>query len=258
MKSLKILLTNQSGCFHPGIVALAKVLSGAHQVIIAAPLRAQYSRGHALTTRRPVRVAQYSVLSKVKFFSVDGTPCDSVALAMDKLVKSKPDLVIAGIDPDINVGEKIYSSGVVSAAVLGTMHGVKSISISASVDDDKDEKSYVPLAKAFLKNLVTLVNNIPPDTTLNINFPKKPKIKDIKFTHLTCEDVVSAEYTHEVNPFGQEYYWMKKNTKATLASLEKKGDIYWLKQNRITVTPLKYDLTSEEGLKALERSQISL
>ena len=259
MKNLRILITNQSGCFHPGIVALAKVLSGSHRVVISAPLRAQYSRGHELTTRRPLRTAQYSVLNKVKFFSVDGTPCDSVALAMDKLVKAKPDLIIAGIDPNINVSENIWSSGVVSAAVLGTMHGVKSIAISASVDDEKDEKAYLPFARTFLKNLGTLFASIPDDTTLNINFPKKNKSKIIKFTHLSCDEVVENQYTHEVNPFGQEFYWMKKpGDQNNLSKLEKKGDVACLKQNFITITPLKYDLTSEEGLRILERSSISL
>ena len=259
MKSLKILLTNQQGCFHPGIVALAKVLSASHQVIIAAPLRSQYNRGHALTTRRPLKSGQYTVLKRVKFFSIDGTPNDAVALAMDKLVKSKPDLVISGIAPHNNVGEKVYASGVVSSATLGTIHGIPSIAISASVKDDKDESEYTQIAKAFAKKLGILYNNIPEAVTLNVNFPRRAGVKKIKYTHLTCLGHGDHEYEYEVNPFGQGYYFMKPHDHDnSLARLEDRGDVYWLKQNFITVTPLKHDLTNKGAFEILENSGVTL
>ena len=97
---MKILLVNEEGCFAPGIIALAKALSVSHRVVIVGPLSPLCGTGHTFTNgNAPIQVRQYfTQLSKVKIFAVSGTPCDCVTLALDKLLKSKPDLIISGID----------------------------------------------------------------------------------------------------------------------------------------------------------------
>ena len=246
MKQLKILLVNESGCFHPGIVALAKVLSSRHRVVIVGPLHEQDGRGHMLTTSsHPLRAQQYFVLNKIKVFGVNGTPCDCVLLAIDKLLKSKPDLIITGIDSKNNRGETIYSSSVVSAAIEGTIQGIKSIAVSASVKDPKSERSYMPVARAFARKLPYFWRNIPKDTTINVNFPAKFSTRKIKATHLTL-NTVANQYEEEINPFGTQFYWLKSPLGGcSLSTLDQRGDIYWLKKGFITVTPLKLDLTDE-------------
>ena len=259
MKSLKILLVNEKGCFEPGIIALAKVLSAHHRVNIVAPLHGKDGVGHKLTAVYPLRAEQFYVLKKVKILGVNGTPCDCVALALDKLLKSKPDLIISGIDTMNNRGGLIFTSGVVSAATLGTIHGVRSISVSAAVDDPKSEKEFLTVARTFAKKLPELYKNIRADVTLNVNFPKKLNAKQIQCTHLTLQ-LVDNTYMHEVNPFGRQFYWMNTPPIAdqTLSQLEMRGDIYWLKKNFVAVTPLKYDLTNYDFMEKLEKSGIAL
>jgi len=254
MKQLKILLVNEAGCFNPGIVALAKVLSSRHRVVIVGPLKEQYGVGHRLTTSsHPLRAEQFYILNKVKVFGVNGTPCDCVLLALDKLLKSKPDLIITGIDPRNNRGETIYSSSVVSAAIEGTIQGIKSIALSAQVKDKNSEKCYMPVARAFARKLPYFYGNIPKDTTINVNFPAKFSTKNIKATHLTL-DIVENEYEEEVNPFGTTFYWLKSPLGGcNLKTLDQKGDIYWLKKGYITVTPLKLNLTDEEVYEELNQ-----
>ena len=256
--SMQIMLVNEDGCFHPGIIALAKVLSQKHRVNIVAPLNPLSGVGHSLTTsQEPLRIRQYFVLRNVKVFSVSGTPCDCVTLGLDKILKSKPDLIISGIDSTNNRGETIFSSGVVSAAVEGTIQGIKSIALSAKCENS-EEKDYMAVARVFERYLHNLVDVIRPGITLNVNFPANFSKRDIKYTHVT-DGLINNKYAAEVNPFGTQFYWLKTPRMGFgLEALEQKGDLYWLKRNYITISPLKLDLTCHESIPMLEKAGIKL
>ena len=256
---MRILLTNEAGCFHPGIIALAKELSKDHRVCIVAPLTRQSGAGHALTVdQRPLRAQQWFVLNHVKIWSVDGTPCDCVALAMDKLLLSKPDLIISGIDPMNNIGNIVHSSGVVSAAIEGAIQGIKSIALSAAIENEKQERAYRHVAKYVARKLEFLATNTPDFGVLNVNFPEKIKAKNVMPTHMT-DGLFDNEYEIEVNPFGSTFAWMQNPTREFgLDAYEKKGDLYWLKQGYITLTPFKLDLLKGEALTALQNAGIKL
>lgn len=256
---MKILLTNEAGCFHPGIVALAKELSRDHRVCIVAPLNGLSGAGHALTTdERPLHAQQWFVLDAVKMWSVDGTPCDCVALALDKLLLDQPDLIIAGIDPVNNRGNMIYSSGVVSAALEGAIQGIKSIAISANIKDAKKEKSFRAVAKFVARKLPLLTAAIPDFGALNVNFPAKVKPKQIMAAPLT-DGLLDNDYEIEVNPFGSTFAWLKSPLmEFGLDAYEQKGDLFWLKQGYITMTPLKLDLLKTEAIDAIQKAGIKL
>jgi len=256
---MNILLVNEQGCFAPGVITLAKALSARHRVVIVAPLHPQIKSGHRLTTSAyPLRVRQYFVLNKIKIFSVNGTPCDCVTLALDKILHSKPDLIISGISDYNNRGEFIYSSGVVSSAVEGTIQGIPSISVSGKVRNTADEKAFARIAHAFVKNLPFFMKHMPQHTTLNVNYPEKFSAHKIVCTHLTT-GLVGSEYRHEVNPFGNQFYWLKHSLKGyPISVFEQKGDIYWLKKGFITVTPLKLLLTNFDAIPVVEGGGITL
>ncbi|MDR0462448.1 MAG: 5'/3'-nucleotidase SurE [Christensenellaceae bacterium] len=256
---MNILLTNEAGCFAPGVIELAKALSSHHRVVIVGPLSPQLNTGHWLTTAsHPLRVKQYYALNKVKIFSVSGTPCDCVTLAIDKILLSKPDLIISGICNHYSHGEFIYSSGVTAAAVEGTIQGIPSIALSAKTRGGKDEKFFAKVARAFVGHLNFFMKNMTPNTTLNINYPEDFRPNKIICTHLTTK-IADNHYDYEVNPFGKTYYWLKNAAFGfPLEALEQKGDIYNLKKGFITVTPLKLDLTSKEAIEVVENGGITL
>jgi len=256
---MKILLTNEAGCFHPGIVSLAKELSKHHRVCIVAPLNKQVGAGHSLTVdQRPLHAHQWFVLDNVKMWSVDGTPCDCIALALDKLLLDKPDLIISGIDSVNNRGNMIYTSGVVSAAMEGAIQGIKSIAVSAAILQEKKERAYRHVVKFIARKLEFLATNTPDYGVLNINFPDKFKPKNIMAAPLT-DGILDNEYEVEVNPFGSTFAWLKSPLmEFGLDAYEQKGDLYWLKQGYITLTPLKLDLLKGEALTALQKGGIKL
>ena len=257
---MNILLVNEQGCFAPGIIALGKALSARHRVVIVAPLQPQINSGHKFTMSvAPLRVKQYFILNKIKIFSVNGTPCDCVTLALDKLLHSKPDLIISGIADRNNRGaEHIYSSGIVAAAVEGTVQGIPSIAVSAKVRDADGEEDFVKIANAFTKHLMYFVKNMPPHATLNINYPEKFRPGKIVCAPLTT-GVGDNKYQCETNPYGHTFYWIKLSLHGyPLSALEQKGDIYYLKKGYITVTPLKRNLTNLDAFEAIEKAGIVL
>jgi len=94
---VKILVTNDDGIFAQGLWILVKELKNIAQVIVVAPDREQSATGTAVTLRQPLRVQRVKPLvPEVEAYSVEGTPADSVILALGKLVKNKVDLVISG------------------------------------------------------------------------------------------------------------------------------------------------------------------
>ncbi len=256
---MKILITNEAGCFHPGIVALAKELCKDHRVCIVGPLTKQVGAGHSLTVdQRPLHAQQWYVLDNIKMWSVDGTPCDCVALALDKLLFDNPDLIISGIDLAHNHGHMIHTSRVVSAAVEGAIQGVKSMALSAVIKNEKKERDYRAVAKFVRRKLEFLASKIPDFGLLNVNFPEKIKPKRLMPTHLT-DGLLDNEYEIEVNPFGSTFAWMKNPLREySLDAYEQKGDLYWLKQGYITITPLKLDLLKGEALDTLQKAGIKL
>lgn len=265
---MRILLVNEEGCFAPGIIALAKVLSAKHRVVIVAPMQTHTGVGHTFTkSASPLWARQFYRLAKIKIFSVTGTPCDCVTLALDKILKSRPDLIISGIDNKNNRGETIFTSGVVSAAIEGTIQGIPSIALSYNSkesESNKDmsfaerEKEYMAVARAFEKHLTEFMSLIKPEITLNINFPANYLKKQIKYTHAT-DGLINNKYRQEVNPFGTTFYWLTSPKMGFgLDALEQKGDLYWLKRSKITVTPLKLDLTNYDAIPILEKAGFKL
>jgi len=257
MKSLNVLLVNEEGCFAPGIIALAKVLSATygHRVVIVGPLNSLSGVGHTLTNgNAPIRVRQYfTKLSKVKIFAVSGTPCDCVTLALDKLLQSRPDVIISGIDSANNRGEAMLSSGVVSAAIEGTIQSIPSIALSANLENAQGEAEFRKVALVFGKYLPQFLQLIKQGAiTLNVNFPTDFSKSRIRYTHVT-DGLIDNKYYSEGNSFGLFYYWLKSSRMGFgLEALDQKGDLYWLKRNYITVTPLKLDLTCRKSIPLLE------
>ena len=64
------------------------------------------------------------------FFYVNGTPTDSVHVALTGMADARPDLVVSGINNGQNMGEDTLYSGTVAAATEGIMFGVPAIAFS--------------------------------------------------------------------------------------------------------------------------------
>ena len=151
-----------------------------------------------------------------------------------------PDLVISGINHGPNLGADILYSGTVSCAMEGAMMGYPSIATSlASLRNDYEDFHY---AAAFVAELLNRLDKykIPPKTILNINIPglEKEDIAGIAITELGSRMFTDA-YERRVDPRGKVYYWMA-------------GDIAAVRNNKISITPVTFEMTRVNIMQDLE------
>ncbi len=235
---MNILISNDDGILARGLAVLGEVCAGLGQVTVVAPDREQSGTSHSLTLHRPVRATRRADGA----FQVDGTPTDCVLLALGMLMPAKPDFVLSGINHGQNMGEDVFYSGTVAAAMEGLVAGVPSVAISYCGSDLELLETHKDGLRALLRR-VFAVRDFPTETLLNINLPAIPgdRVKGVKVTHLGSR-VFSEEIALMKDPWGKEIYWIGGGritwTGGTESDFRATGDGY------ISVTPLHMDMTN--------------
>jgi len=233
------LLTNDDGYFAPGLRALSEEIDGLGDYIVVAPDREQSASSHSLTLQRPLRINRHGD----NWYSVDGTPTDSVMIAMHAILKGrKPDYLISGINSGPNMGDDVTYSGTVAAAIEGSILGIPSFAVSLV---DWDAKDFGPAAKATNKIIAQFLDwPFPEFTLLNINIPNlgdKP-FRGAKITKLG-KRVYNDIIVEKTDPRGKLYYWIGGEPEW----FEMDGSDYSaLKAGYISITPLAIDMTAHD------------
>ena len=250
---MKILITNDDGVESPGLWAAVDALKGTGDIYVAAPDREQSGVGTALTLHIPIRAKEVTPpvakgAGEIKAYAIEGTPGDSCVLGLEKLV-GPVDLVVSGINQGANLGEDVLISGTVGAALQGHLRGYPSIAISvASVRNTRYE-----VAAALLESLGRQLadgKTLPP-SLLNVNLPNEPldKIKGVQVTTLGGRSY--GENIKDGSDGRRSYYWISRD-KFLNPSPRENSDNKALKENFISVTPLRITLTDHDSLSQVE------
>ena len=233
---MKILVTNDDGIFAEGLWTLVKELKNVARVTVVAPDREQSAAGTAVTLWQPLRIRKVNpIVPEVEAYAVEGTPSDSVILALSNLVKGKVDLVISGINQGLNLGDDIYISGTVAAALQGYLYGFPAMAISASTKGNSLHLETAAKLAALLAPKITS-GSLPPDLFLNINLPKSPlaEIGQAKITRLANESHVNT--VEEGHDGKREYYWLVRQRQNQ--NTNKETDVWAIEHGNISITPL--------------------
>ncbi len=232
---MKILVTNDDGIYAQGLWVLARELSKIAQVAVVAPDREQSALGTAVSLHHPLRVQKVSpLLPGIETYSVQGTPADSVILALGKLIKGKIALVVSGINQGPNLGEDVLISGTVGAALLGYLRGLPALAVSAAGSDNLHLDDAAKFMALLAEKIVS--HALPANIFLNVNLPDLPlaEIREIKITRLgTSSHVDTVEEGHDGK---RAYYWLVRRKANKQA--EKKTDIWAINRGNISITPL--------------------
>jgi 5'-nucleotidase len=230
-----VLISNDDGIQAAGINALAAEIAKIAQVVVVAPDREQSASSHSLTLHRPLRVNRV----KKDWYAVDGTPTDCVTLALDRLLKRKPDLVISGINHGPNLGDDVMYSGTVAAAFEGYVQGVTSLAVSQFNWREVDLRKSARFVRRFVESVPQLLSG--PHKLLNINLPPPRAhglrtFKVTRLSHRTYTDVIQEK----LDPRGRAYYWIagSPSWKSTVDS-----DVAAVRSGVVSVTPLSMDYT---------------
>src|SRR5688572_4757 len=134
---MKFLVSNDDGIFAHGIDVLERAAKPLGEVWVVAPDREQSATSHSLTVHHPLRPTKRDD----HHWQVDGTPTDSVMLAIEALLPERPDFVLSGVNHGQNLGEDVLYSGTVAAAMEGLALGVPSIAFSFAGGDLRADKT---------------------------------------------------------------------------------------------------------------------
>jgi 5'-nucleotidase len=239
---MEILVTNDDGIFAPGLWRLVRELKPIARIAVVAPDREQSGLGTAVTLRHPLRVQKVKPLvAEVEAYSVDGTPTDSVILALGKLLKNKVDLVISGINSGPNLGDDVLISGTVGGALMGYRHGLPALAISIASLDSQYLDNAARLAALLAKNLARL--SPPASPLFNINLPSLPlpEIRGIKLTRLASRSHIDT--VEEGHDGRKAYYWLVRQKIERDAA--KDTDIWAIEKGYISITPLHTELFNQ-------------
>lgn len=239
-----ILVSNDDGVYAKGIVVLAAALRKFAKVEVVAPDRNRSGASNSLSLSSPLRV---KVLEE-GVMSVEGTPTDCVHVAITGLLQDPPDMVISGINNGSNLGDDVWYSGTVAAAMEGRFLGLPAIAVSLASEDCQ----YFETAAQVVCRLVDhiLKHPLPKTTILNVNVPDVPyeEIQGYEITRLGTRH--SAEPTiRQIDPRGHEIFWV-----GPAGAEQDSGpgtDFFAVRERKVSITPLRVDLTDKEAFPPL-------
>ena len=239
---MRILLTNDDGVHAEGLAALERIArSLSDDVWIVAPETDQSGLAHSLSLSEPLRLRRIAD----KHYALRGTPTDCVIMGIRQVMQAKPDLVLSGVNSGSNVADDVTYSGTVAGAIEGTLQGVRSFALSQAYLY-RDGTRTVPWevveahAPALLDKLLHV--DLPDGTFLNLNFPNcRPD--EVQGVEVTAQGnlAFNLQVDERADGRGFPYYWLRFGERS--GTFRPGTDIHALKQNRVSVTPLKLDLT---------------
>ncbi len=243
---MRILVTNDDGIHAPGLAVLERIASTlADDVVVVAPEYDQSGVAHSLSLNDPLRLRKISE----RRFAVKGTPTDCVIMAVRSILQGrKPDLVLSGVNRGQNVAEDVTYSGTIAGAMEGTMLGIPSIALSQCYGPSGDhERLDWDCAEVHAPKLIKilLAEGIERNVLVNVNFPgcSAREVAGISVTVQGRRDLQMVRIEPRTDGRGNPYYWIAFDR--DVAEPPPGTDLDALFNKRISVTPLKLDLTDE-------------
>ncbi len=243
---IRILLSNDDGVYAKGLSTLRDELSSIAHLDTVAPDRNRSGASNSLTLSAPLHVKHL----ENGMVSVEGTPTDCVHVAITGLLDETPDMVVTGINAGSNLGDDVWYSGTVAAAMEGRFLGLPAIAVSLAGEEHKNYETAAKVVRSLVDHL--LEDNLPASTILNVNVP------DVPYSELAGFEVTRLGTRHcaeptirQIDPRGHPVYWVGP------AGAEQDAghgtDFYAIRQQRVSITPLRIDLTHYESFEQLGR-----
>ncbi len=246
---MRILLTNDDGVFAPGLRALRKELLKLGEVTVVAPAVEQSGVGHSITLLEPLVVkAVDDEKGESLGYMVEGSPADSVKLAICELMERPPDLIVSGINAGSNAGINVLYSGTVAAAIEGAFFKITSIAVSLELAEHYDYPHAAKHARQVIERI--LANKPATGSLFNVNLPahSRGEPKGVRVVPMGIGRHGEG-FERRNDPRGRTYYWMTYNPPFHLDGPE--TDVTSLCDGYITVTPLHFDLTRHDEIARL-------
>ena len=235
---MNILLTNDDGYKASGINELFDALSTEHKVFLIAPQENCSGMSAAISLRKEIKVEEISK----NIFSVSGTPADCSYLGLLSVIPEQIDMIVSGINLGANLGEDVFYSGTVGAAIAGRRLNYVPVAFSVAAFNPKNLR-FISEQSLLITNQIS---KLPPDQNLlvNVNFPDLPssQIEGTRITSLgkrgapDIPDLIRTKDSSKFYSFGPS---------GSLLPGQVGTDIQAIEQNYISISILDYDLSAD-------------
>jgi 5'-nucleotidase len=262
-KTKQILLTNDDSIHSPGLWAAAEALDPLGFIHVVAPLNQHTSTGRSLPIQSSGIIEEMTLHVNGrdwKVYAVDGSPGQAVLHGIYDVIKGKPDLVVAGINYGENVGSGVTISGTVGAAIEAASLGVPALAVSMqtgrehhfSLSQDIDFSIAGFFTEKYARKM--LASSLPEDVdVIKLDIPQNASQQTpcvlTKQSRARYYVPIPAkrESLSDRGPVGYEIRYDEED-------YEEGTDTYvLLVENKVSVTPLSFDLTSRTDFKRLAR-----
>ena len=235
---MNILLTNDDGYKASGINELFDALSTEHKVFLIAPQENCSGMSAAISLRKEIKVDEISK----NIFSVSGTPADCSYLGLLSVIPEQIDMIVSGINLGANLGEDVFYSGTVGAAIAGRRLNYVPVAFSVAAFNPKNLR-FIAEQSLLITNQIS---KLPPDQNLlvNVNFPDLPssQIEGTRITSLgkrgapDIPDLIRTKDSSKFYSFGPS---------GSLLPGQAGTDIQAIEQNYISISILDYNLSAD-------------
>ena len=246
-----ILLTNDDGLYAAGLKTLLEVTEEFGKVVLISTTESMSGMSQALTVKTPLRVKLLEENDKHRIYACNGTPTDSIKLAVNQLLERYPDMVVSGINHGANASVSVLYSGTMAAALEGCLYGVPSVGFSLNNFSPKADFS---ICKKYIRVIMKKLskNSLPAGVCLNVNIPSVPKgeIKGIKICRQSRGNW-KEEFEKRKDPAGKTYYWLTglfQNHEPEASDT----DEWAIANNYVSVVPVTVDMTAHWFIENLK------
>jgi len=261
-----ILLINDDGIHSSGLMAMKKRLDKLGKVMVAAPREEVSGVGKAITSTRHVRIEEVELSDGSMAYAIDGTPADAYLLAVNKILRRPPDLVVAGINLGPNLGiDDFLNSGTIGAALEAAIHDIPAMAVSyckREISDRKADKSRITVQELELTANIAqriaasvLQKGMPSNVDLlSLNVPEDADCTKLKVTSLS--------YVGYGNLFTKEErgYRIAQWRLADYGDPNPETDVHVVRdEGCISITPIKIKLQhNKKALKTMLKDVFSI
>lgn len=251
-----ILITNDDGINAPGLRSLIEAMKPLGDLVVIAPDKPQSAMAHAVTIQTPLRLHAIASEPGYQEFSCNGTPADCVKLGEKVVMRSKPDLIVSGINHGNNASINILYSGTMAAVIEGAMENVPSIGFS--INDFSHSANFSHCEPIVRKIAVkVLEEGLPEGICLNVNIPilNGTPVSGVKVTR-QAKAFWDENFDERTDPHQRHYYWLQ----GEFVNLDKGEDNdYWaVNNNYVSIVPVQIDLTAHHMIDTIKNWDIEL
>ncbi len=240
----RVLITNDDGINATGLATLADVIKPlTKELWIVAPEEDQSGASQKISINQALHVQERGP----RHFSVDGTPSDCVAMAINHLMgRKKPTLVISGVNAMSNVGDEVPLSGTIGAALTALMHDIPAIAVSqeaASHDTVPWETTRAILPLVLMR---LLREGWKKGTCPSLNIPDLPpeKIMGYSWARQGSKNINRIDVDKRTSPRGREYYWLHVKSPRTCEP-QSNNEEAALKRGDVSIVAISLDRSIE-------------